>query len=722
MDTDKLKFNNGFGGFDPDNNEYVIFADTPLPWINCISQSDISQKACEPFGFIISEKGGGYVWSGNSREGQLTKWYCDPAGDPSDEKIVIYCGGVSFSPFERCTARHGFGYSHFTGEMSGVSWELSVFVPLGKPVKVTLLSVSVNADSEVAVRYSADSVYENRIYSSTDGEMQRVKAGDKIDFVFLLSKSDAYFEELRDHHTCACELGRVKEHWRERLGRIKIKTPDESLNVIMNGWLMYQTISCRMDGRTAFYQCGGAYGFRDQLQDSLALLYTEPEKTRSCILLHASRQYEEGDVQHWWHPPENAGLRSRYSDDLLWLVYVTGKYIDVTGDTDILSEKVPYLKSRVLDASETDRYENAEVSERSDTLFAHCLLACRHAMRYGAHGLPLIKGGDWNDGMNRVGIKGAGESVWLAWFLCACIRYICKMSRLSDAGRVLEDRRAMLAEADRIAGCIEKYAWDGAWYVRAFCDSGRILGTSSANECRIDSIAQSWAVLSDYGNAERAGKALLSAERYLVDRENGTVRLLTPPFTENSTEDVGYIASYPPGVRENGAQYTHAAVWLAKAFLNYGGLSGTDAEDFAEKGRRILDMLNPVNHARTQLEAARYKTEPYAVAADIYSGDKSGRGGWSWYTGSAAWLYTTVLEDMLGFCVRYSYENKRAELISEPRVPRSWHGYSIEYRYGSSVYVLTFRKGSGGTREGTRAGRVIPLEDDGKRHDISVVI
>lgn len=714
MDYGHLKFNNGYGGFDTDKNEYVIYAPAPLPWINCVSYLE-----GEPFGFIISEKGGGYVWHGNSRETPVTKWYCDPASDPSDESITISCAEVSFSPFETCTARHGFGYSHFTGSAHGVSWELSAFVPVGRPVKVMTLAVTAEeSDMDISAEYSVKSAYEHSSYASSEGETCRVKRGDTCHFVFLLAKSASSFDGLYDYHVCISELARVKEAWQKRLSGIKIKTPDESINTIMNGWLLYQTISCRIEGRSAFYQCGGAYGFRDQLQDSLALLYTEPRSVRERILLHASRQYEEGDVQHWWHPPENMGIRSRYSDDLLWLIYVTGRYIDVTGDAAILSEQVHFLRSKPLEPSEIDRCEIPEVTEHTDTLFAHLLLACRHAMKFGDHGLPLMKGGDWNDGMNRVGINGRGESVWLAWFLCTCIRSLCKMSRMSPAGDILDDRRALLAEADRIAGCIEKNAWDGNWYIRAFCDSGRVLGSSSSNECTIDSIAQSWAVISDFGSAERARNALLSAERYLVDYENGIIKLLTPPFTESSIEDIGYIASYPPGIRENGAQYTHAAIWLAKAFLTYDILAGEPSEEFADKGRKLIDMLNPINHARTRYEAARYKTEPYVVAADIYSGENVGRGGWSWYTGSAAWLYATILEDMLGFAVRNSETADSAELVLHPRVPSEWQEYTIEYRYKTAMYVITFRR----VGEKKSSERVIKLVDDGKRHEVLVGI
>lgn len=713
MDIESLKFYNGYGGFDAERGEYVICENTPLPWINCIAS-----LAGEPFGFLISEKGGGYVWQENSRENPLTQWYCDPASDPSDERYEILLRGeaAGFSPFDGCTARHGFGYSVFTGARSGLRWELTVFVPYGRPVKVSVLSLTAQEqDREVSAAYTVDSVYEHRTFSSAgEGRIYKIKKGDTCGFVFLLAKTEAAFEGVTDYHACLSELERIKTEWSRRLGRIRIKTPDDSINVMMNGRLQYQTISCRINGRTAFYQCGGAYGFRDQLQDSLALLYTEPEEVRSRILLHASRQYEEGDVQHWWHPPGNAGIRSRYSDDLLWLVYVTYRYTEATGDSGILTEQVAFLHSKPLEANEIDRYEAPETTARTDTLLAHCLLACKHALSLGEHGIPLMKGGDWNDGMNRVGIKGKGESVWLGWFLCCCLRAVCKLSLLVPACEA--DRRALLSEADQIAAAIEKNAWDGNWYVRAFCDDGKILGSSSSSECMIDSISQSWSVLSGYGDPERSKTALLSAERFLVDAENGVIKLLTPPFTEASITDVGYIASYPPGIRENGAQYTHAAIWLAKAFFQI----GRKDPEFAQKGRRLLEMLNPVNHSRTRLEAARYKTEPYAVAADVYSGSNLGRGGWSWYTGSAAWLYLVILEEFLGFSVRNYGKDGSAELLLNPSVPQEWNEYTIEYLYKETLYVITLRRQKETEDTFAQEPRVIRLENDGKRHEVLI--
>lgn len=710
MDTDALKFYNGFGGFDPDSGEYVICEATPLPWINCVST-----LSGMPFGFLISEKGGGYVWYENSRENPVTQWYCDAASDPTDERITLAVMPQEdkISPFDGCIARHGFGYSTFQGERGGISWTLTAFVPFDEPVKITLLSVTaVDADREISIKYEVDSVYEHQKYSSAEEKrVYKIKKGDSCDFVFLLSKYSDAFEKWKDYHVCVSELDRVRREWKQRLGGIRVKTPDESINVMMNGRLLYQVISCRLNGRTAFYQCGGAYGFRDQLQDSMALLYTQPQEVRKRILLHASRQYEEGDVQHWWHPPHNAGIRSRYSDDLLWLIYVTSRYTEVTGDVAILSEMVPYLHSKPLEANEIDRYETPQISEKSGTLFEHCVLACRHAMALGEHGIPLMKGGDWNDGMNRVGIKGKGESVWLGWFLCDCIHSLCKLSLSIDSAAI--DRHAFLEEARKIADAIEQNAWDGSWYLRAFCDDGKILGSSASEACKIDSIAQSWSVLSGYGDREKSKTALLSAERFLVDSENSVIKLLTPPFAEDAIQDVGYIASYPPGIRENGAQYTHGAIWLAKAFLQF-----HEDPAFIETGYHLLEMLNPVNHARTRLEAVRYKAEPYVIAADVYSGGNVGRGGWSWYTGSAAWMYLVLLEDLLGLTVRNLNKDGSAELVLNPAPPVGWNEYTIEFQYKSALYAITLRRQKEAAEKINDKPRVVKLSDDGKRHEL----
>lgn len=535
-----------------------------------------------------------------------------------------------------------------------------------------------------------------------------LKAGEKAEIVYLLGQTFHDDQRVRILDTCRNpyhvqkELRQVQQKWRAFLNVVQVDTPDMALNLMMNGWLLYQVRSCRIEGRTAFYQSGGAFGFRDQLQDSLALLYADPGFVRNQIVLHASRQYEEGDVQHWWHPPEGAGIRSRYSDDLLWLPYVTWQYIQHTGDEEILKEEIPFLQSEPLHAQEHDRYERPEHTETTASLYEHCARAVRRSLRFGEHGLPLMGGGDWNDGMNCVGGKGKGESVWLGWFLCSVLDAMTRMSR------IIGEVTSYAAESEKLAAAIEQCAWDGGWYLRAFYDDGEKLGSAANSQCIIDSLSQSWSVISGKGKRERTEIALSSAEKNLVDYERGIIKLLTPPFrreTDLSRNDPGYISAYPAGVRENGAQYTHAAVWLAKAML----LAGRQ-----ESGYEMIQMLNPVNHSRTATEANRYKTEPYVIAADVYSDDRnSGRGGWTWYTGAAGWYYRTILEDLLGL-------SKRGDrLCVSPRLPSGWNGYTIRYQYGGSLYQIVVRRAN---RPESEAGyrREIALADDGKEHTVLV--
>jgi cyclic beta-1,2-glucan synthetase len=465
-----------------------------------------------------------------------------------------------------------------------------------------------------------------------------------------------------------------------------------------------------MWGRSALYQSGGAYGFRDQLQDTMAFVYAEPALAREHLLRAASRQFLEGDVQHWWHPHSGRGVRTRFSDDLAWLPYVADHYVRVTGDADVLDEMAGFITMRPLEPHEHEVYDLPQIAEERASLYDHCLLALRRACTAGAHGLPLIGIGDWNDGMNRVGVEGRGESVWLAWFLATTLRAFAEHADArGDAGTAAELR----AKADAYVAAVEEHAWDGAWYRRAYFDDGTPLGSSTSDECRIDAIAQSWSVISGAGRPERQAQAMRSLEEYLVRDDARIITLLTPPFDE-TPNDPGYIKGYLPGVRENGAQYTHAALWTVLATALRGD------------GRRALElfqMINPLTHARTPDEVATYKVEPYVVAADVYTAEGHlGRGGWTWYTGSASWMYRVALEAILGF-------RKRGDTLTiEPRVPPEWPEYAIEYRCGRSVYAITVRDGGriadGGavvTLDGrTLDGATIPLVDDGARHEVVV--
>ncbi|WP_125154038.1 GH36-type glycosyl hydrolase domain-containing protein [Clostridium rectalis] len=473
------------------------------------------------------------------------------------------------------------------------------------------------------------------------------------------------------------ELKLIKEHWSEILSNIQVKTPDTTMDLMINGWLMYQVISCRFWARTAFYQSGGAYGFRDQLQDSIAISYIYPEYTREHILYSASRQFNEGDVQHWWHPIVDSGIRTRFSDDLLWLPYVTIAYIENTGDYTILDEIAPYLEDEPLKEGEDERYKISAKSSKVGTIYEHCIKAIDKALKFGQHNIPLMGSGDWNDGMSTVGNKGKGESVWLGWFLYSILDKFVQLCNKKDdnlKGNEYEKLKEFIKES------LEENAWDGNWYRRAYFDDGTPLGSSENDECQIDSLSQSWAVISKAAKNSRAKEAMLSAEKYLVKYDKGLVMLLTPAFNKSSLEP-GYIKGYVPGVRENGGQYTHAAIWYILALTKIG---------LNDKAWKIFNMINPINHTRSYLDCERYKVEPYVITADIYAVEPHvGRGGWSWYTGAAGWMYTTAVNGILGLNLK---EEKGFTI--EPNLPKDWNGYSMKYKRGKCVYNIEVIKGN----------------------------
>jgi cyclic beta-1,2-glucan synthetase len=478
---------------------------------------------------------------------------------------------------------------------------------------------------------------------------------------------------------------------------------------MMNRWSLYQALACRMWARSAFYQSSGAYGFRDQLQDAMAFVYHDPALAREHILRAAARQFVEGDVQHWWHPHTGRGTRTRFSDDLVWLPYVVDHYVRTTGDAAVLDEVVPFIEMRPLEPHEHEVYDLPTVSKETATLYEHCLRALRRACTVGAHGLPLIGVGDWNDGMNRVGIEGRGESVWLAWFLNDTLRAFADQCDTRADGVSAGELRTT---AELYAKAANEQAWDGAWYRRAYFDDGTPLGSAQNDECRIDSIAQSWSVISDAGEPDKQSRAMASLEEHLVREDARLLMLLTPPF-DKTAHDPGYIKGYLPGVRENGAQYTHAALWAVLATtLGHNG----------DRAFELYQMINPLTHAVTPEDVDRYKVEPYVVAADVYTAaGHLGRGGWTWYTGSASWMYRIGLENILGF-------TKHDETLTlEPCVPASWREFSIEYRFGASVYLITVRRQRTGsevvglTVDGVdRPDKAIPLVDDGARHAVLV--
>jgi cellobiose phosphorylase len=765
---------NTLGGFSPSTGHYLLpsvgSSRPPLPWSNVVANPG--------FGFIVTESGGGYTWSENSRENRLTSWSNDPVLDPPSEAVFLRrteSGDYwSLTPAPRgdglqYSVEHGFGSSTFTTTNHGIESRLTLSGSTNEHVKwhaVTLSNLEATEQKldlyfycdlvlgvtrEDTYRFISTSFdrtaqalcavnhYNNEFagrvvavgtsepitgftasrleFLGRNGDLSRpvvleksaavpffpakakpvklsgktgagfdpcavlqvsvtLKPKEERTLSFFLAEHRSVDDMRRDapRHSSAqtqrAEQQRVEEWWSDLLSSISVRTPSESFDVMVNGWLLYQTISCRIMGRSAFYQSGGALGFRDQLQDSLALLPIRPEMARAQILLHAAHQFTEGDVQHWWHPPTGRGVRTRISDDLLWLPYAVSRYIETTGDYTILSETAPFLQGAALNEGQMEAYFVPDLNGPHGSILDHCLRTFHVTSAVGAHGLPLIGAGDWNDGMNEVGRHGRGESIWLAWFQIDVINRFASI--LETQGN--NDRASQLrAHAASLKTAVEEHGWDGAWYRRAYYDDGTPLGSAECDECVIDSLAQSWAVISKAGQATRQAQAMQSVRDRLVDRDASIIKLLTPPF-DKTAKNPGYIKGYPPGIRENGGQYTHAAAWVIIAAAQMG--RGTEAFE-------LFDLINPTRITQNDAGVARYQAEPYVMCGDVYS-EKSlaGRAGWSWYTGSAGWLYQAAVEHIIGLKV------SPGSFTVSPCVPASWSEFAISYRHKGRTFKV----------------------------------
>jgi cyclic beta-1,2-glucan synthetase len=804
-DAAGLQFFNSFGGFSADGREYVVVLNggqkTPAPWVNVIANPN--------FGFQVSAEGAGFCWAANSQQNQITPWSNDPVSNEPSEVLYLkdLDSGEIWSPTAepitdpgaRYTVRHGQGYSRFEYTGRELFVELTQFVPLSDPLKISLLKItnmSAKARRIAVVSFAEWALGQSRatgaphIVTELDALTGALFArnprsadfGTRIAFADMGGRQTGWTADRREFlgrngghdapaallsnaplsgnvggglDPCAVQqaevilapgesrqmclllgqdqdrdaaralvqkyraadldgvLAAVIAFWDETLQGVQIKTPDRSMDLLTNRWLLYQTLSCRVWGRAGFYQASGAYGFRDQLQDTMALCAAQPALVREHLLRAAGRQFPEGDVQHWWLPESGKGIRTRISDDKAWLAYVAAHYIETTGDQAVLNEQLPFLEGPTLKDGEHDAFFQPTTSRDSASLYEHCARALDASLAVGSHGLPLMGTGDWNDGMNRVGEQGKGESVWLGWFLHeALARFMPHAEQRRDAKRVAR----WLLHMTALKEALEDNGWDGAWYRRAFFDDGFALGSASNRECRIDSIAQSWAVISKVASPERARRAMEAVDKYLVRTEDGLMTLFTPPFVA-STHDPGYIKGYPAGIRENGGQYTHGVLWGIVAFAMLG--NGTRAGE-------LFSVINPINHARSRTAALRYRVEPYVACGDVYSMPPNvGRGGWTWYSGSAAWMYRVVVESILGL------RRQGDMLMIDPSISANWPKFEATIRHFGSTYQILVenpdRRSKGVTRitvDGVTSASLsgIPLARDGKEHSVHVIM
>ncbi|MFO0807387.1 MAG: hypothetical protein U0746_02050 [Gemmataceae bacterium] len=543
-------------------------------------------------------------------------------------------------------------------------------------------------------------------------------AGQSKELTFVLGQANdiAAVRKLVGKHTAAgagdAALNATVAQWDRVLGAVTVATPSPAMDVLLNRWLVYQALACRLWGRSAFYQSGGAYGFRDQLQDSMALVYGAPQEARAQIVRSAARQFPEGDVQHWWHPPAGRGVRTRITDDLFFLPYVVCHYVATTGDVSVLDERVPFLSAPVLRPDQEEVYDLPGIGTETATIYEHCLLVLKHAERVGPHGIPLMGTGDWNDGMNKVGAHGKGESVWNGWFM---IRVLTDFVELAMSRGDSATATYCRERAEAIRAALEAHAWDGNWYRRAYFDDGTPLGSAENDECQIDALPQAWSVISGVADPARSAKAMAALDWKLVDKAGQLIHLFVPPFDDGPLQP-GYIKGYVPGIRENGGQYTHGVTWAILA---------TALQGRGDRAVELWEMLNPVHHTSTPAEVELYKVEPYVICADVYGAPPHvGRGGWTWYTGASAWMYRVALEGILGLRLRAD------TLAVEPCIAKAWPGYEITVRHKTATYRVFVDNAAGVGRGVTSvsldntiiASGIVPLADDGRTHEVRIVL
>ena len=746
-----LEFYNQYGGYDNGGRDYVVTnTNTPMPWVNVIANPH--------FGCVVSSTMAGFTFAYNAQQFKLTGWSNDIVRDNASEMLLI-----DKRQFVPATARHGQGFSAFDADYDDMHVDVRLFVSCEKMEKYYHIRIVNKTDQEMNVRldmvyklvlgmceeqtarylYSewdeaSNSLYVRNVYHPiyrdkvlqltateplTDISLNypnRKRMGLSADIAPKGEKQMAFVLRMFDRNeenttfakptidTINAEFENVVKYWDEKLSHIQVETPDASFNHTLNRWYLYQVYSSRLFARAGFYQVGGATGFRDQLQDVMSVLYSDPDYARRQILDHAAHQFAEGDVLHWWHESMHLGARTTFSDDYLWLVFVTYQYVKITGDNGILNEKVPFCQADQLAPGEAERCMNYSVPEGEGdsrfeyaTLYEHLRRSINRAMsRKGAHGLPLMGCGDWNDGMSRVGVEGKGESVWVAFFLADLLPKMEELTQMMPDAE-LSYCEELSAYRTKLLEALQKSAWDGAWFLRAYYDNGTPMGSRNNTECQIDLISQAWSILTDVATPEQKKSVMRETDNRLVNREHEIIQLLTPAF-QNSQPSPGYIMNYPVGVRENGGQYTHGAMWYIMAQLKEGR---NDMAYF------LYSLINPIHRTQTLADVLKYKVEPYCIAADIYSNPQHpGRGGWTWYTGSASWAYKTGIENILGF------RKNGTKLTIDPKIPTEWPFFTIRYKYGTSLYIIKYeRSGEGGVSPVT-----IDLVDDGKEHEVNI--